>query len=1161
MKRMARTAALGAFCAWTCQLWAQKFNWETIGPDNIGGRVRALHVTTDGKVYAGGAGSGLWISSVAGFGWTPVETFNNAQGVRSLCVSSIAQDGTTIYVATGELAFKFDFDYITPVEPKNIYEFGTITKGYPNGLGQPGAGVFVSENGGPFSNVNATCGSCVQDGFDAENPWISVQKVVAQGGRAFAATFRGLYYTDDKFRTVNLASTSVASPPSEARFDPERHALENNIVYDVEIGSNGRIYAATRSHLFISTDNGATFSIVRGYDSFYREQSDASLDRNRIEISVAPGLGQSGQDLVYLVEVVGPADGYHAGVWMSDDGGATFNRPVNRIGPPSTFRGGSGNPIFAPLETTGFSPEPRGLFSCVLEYDRANPQRVIFGGQQLWEYTPEKNWIQISQPLFPRTDPQFVAAPICAIAFDPSNPRRFFLGTSQEIVRTNDGGKTYEKLRHGFDGALALGVAETAGGKIFAAFDGASVGLLSPQAGKSFQFLPTTRKYGKVAASIYDPKHLVAGGQYGGVRRSLNEGEVFELFTGASIAASYDDEFVVVSPTLLNETFLSDTIFGSPGERGKWVLVNGNEPNRWVMGRGAGNPFARDEQLAPNALYISANPSAAVPTYGYDVTERAVCHVYRDFIIPFTTKLDGAKLDFWYKANGEQNVDELRIFAAPISFVPQAGETPSGTNVTLLGRFHQSLNNDWKNETINLPNNLIGQKIRLIFTWVNDNAGGGGQPAAIDHITLTADNEIIGEDQFTQAKTPFPWSAFVLDEVAADGDTALNTEQKPVNEQYLFVGVNDQVWCVRTPFGASTGDVDDVLPTWTRITPHNNNANAVAITAMAVSGDSTHTLFYGNSLGEIYRIRNAHRLDGALERAVRISPSTGLPRRWIRSLTVHPRDPNVVVVTYAYYGERLAGTAEGSQIFITYNALSSNPTFRSLHGVESLPFVPIHCAYFNDDPNEPWLMIGTERGVYVLANPLSQDFWPSGDNLLFEPPTPEDDWQEANDGDMLPVPVYDISHKKWTTELRYKPDTVVVGADTTVRYLPYTVVRPYYEGHLYIATLGRGVLRSAITVGRNEPRRPLPPPASFEAKIYPNPTRNEASVRLNDLPRTTLRISLLDALGREIWSASEKVSGNVELSLPTAGRSPGIYYVRLAAPGFAPKALKLIVER
>ncbi len=1159
MRKEVRAAALTVVLTAAQALWAQNFNWESVGPDNIGGRVRALHVTPDGQVYAGGAGSGLWRSGTTTLGWTPVEAFNNAPGVRSLCISSIAQDGTTLYVATGELAFKFDFNYLQTTIPKNFYDFSILTDGYPNAIGQPGAGIFVSDGGGSYSNVNATCASCVQDGFDDQDPWISVQKVAAQNGRAFAATFRGLYYTDNKFQSVTAASTNLDDVPAEARFVYEEHALENTIVYDVEIGSNGRVYAATRSHLFISTDNGANFSIVRGYGSFYRDQPDFSQARNRIEIAVAPGRGSGGQDLVYLTEIIGPADGYHAGVWVSTDGGLTFNQPTNRIGPSSTLRGGSGSPTFAPLETTGFSVDPRGLFSCVLEYDRANPERVLFGGQQLWQYTPERNWEPITQPMYSRTSPEFVAPLICAIAFDPSNPKRFFLGTSQEIVRTSDGGRTFEKLRHGFEGALAYSAVETAGGKIFAAFDGASVAIKPAGSDKGFQFLPTSRKFGKVAASIYNPKHLIAGGQYGGVRRSLSEGDVFEFFTGAPIAASYNDDFEVLSSTLLNETFLKDTIFGSPGERNKWVLVNGNEANQWVMGRGAGNPFERDEELAPNALYITPNPSGINSPYAYNVNERAVCHVYRDFLIPFTTKLNEAKLDFWYKANGEQNTDELRIFAAPLSFTPQPNEVPSGTGITLVGRFHQSLNNDWKNETIILNNNLIGQALRLIFTWVNDNANGGGQPVALDHIRLTAENEIIGEDQFSVTKTPLPWSAFVLDELAADGDTALNTSQKVVNEQYVFAGVNDQIWCVRTPFGASTGDINDVLPTWTRITPHNNNSSATAITALTVSGDSTHTLFYGNNLGDIFRIRNAHRLDGALERATRISPTTGLPRRWIRSLTVHPNDPNILVVTYAHYGKRLAGTVNGSQIFITHNALSPNPVFRSLHGVESLPYVPIHCAYFHLRDGEEWLLIGTDRGVYALKNPSSQEFWPSGDNLLFEPPSPEDDWQEANDGQMSPIPVYDFFHKKWTLEQRYKPDTVVVGTDTTVRYLPYSLVRRNYDGYLYIATMGRGILRSNVTLSRKEPQRPAPNPATFAATLYPNPTRAGATVELKNMPRTTLRLSLLDVNGRELWSTSENVFGDRQYELPTEGRTAGVYFVRMAAPGFAPRVLKLVV--
>jgi hypothetical protein len=109
--------------------------------------------------------------------------------------------------------------------------------------------------------------------------------------------------------------------------------------------------------------------------------------------------------------------------------------------------------------------------------------------------------------------------------------------------------------------------------------------------------------------------------------------------------------------------------------------------------------------------------------------------------------------------------------------------------------------------------------------------------------------------------------------------------------------------------------------------------------------------------------------------------------------------------------------------------------------------------------------------------------------------------------------------------------------------------------------MGRGVLRSDVTVGREERRLPENKPAVFTAVLYPNPTRADATIELKNMPATTVRFSLLDVNGKELWSATQPMAGNARLDLPMHGRPAGVYFVRVAAPGFAAQALKLVVER
>ncbi|MBK9193116.1 MAG: hypothetical protein IPM77_17350 [Crocinitomicaceae bacterium] len=75
------------------------FNWLDQGPDNVGGRTRAILVDKDdiNHVYAGSVSGGLFESFNRANEWNRVDEFKDNLGVSSMCQTI---DGT-IYVATG----------------------------------------------------------------------------------------------------------------------------------------------------------------------------------------------------------------------------------------------------------------------------------------------------------------------------------------------------------------------------------------------------------------------------------------------------------------------------------------------------------------------------------------------------------------------------------------------------------------------------------------------------------------------------------------------------------------------------------------------------------------------------------------------------------------------------------------------------------------------------------------------------------------------------------------------------------------------------------------------------------------------------------------------------------------------------------------------------
>lgn len=75
--------------------------WSEHGPDNIGGRTRAIHIdhTDENIIWAGAVSGGLYKSTNKANNWSRVESFPGGQ-----FISSIAQDaGGNIYVATGSV--------------------------------------------------------------------------------------------------------------------------------------------------------------------------------------------------------------------------------------------------------------------------------------------------------------------------------------------------------------------------------------------------------------------------------------------------------------------------------------------------------------------------------------------------------------------------------------------------------------------------------------------------------------------------------------------------------------------------------------------------------------------------------------------------------------------------------------------------------------------------------------------------------------------------------------------------------------------------------------------------------------------------------------------------------------------------------------------------
>lgn len=218
-------------------------NWQERGPNNLGGRTRALmfdpNDATHKMVWAAGISGGLWYTNdiTTNGQWYAVDNF-----MSNLAVSCIAYDPSNtqiFYMGTGE--------------------------GWFNGGAVRGAGIWKTTDGGiNWFPLSAT--------FNNSNFYFVQKIVVLADGSVLAATHSGVYKTSnggDSWSAV-LANGKRAA--------------------DIELASDGTIYATMgifeAGTLHKSANNGTTWSDIT-----------PTANGQRIEVAVAP----SNPQVIYAV--------------------------------------------------------------------------------------------------------------------------------------------------------------------------------------------------------------------------------------------------------------------------------------------------------------------------------------------------------------------------------------------------------------------------------------------------------------------------------------------------------------------------------------------------------------------------------------------------------------------------------------------------------------------------------------------------------------------------------------------------------------------------------------------------------------------------------------------------------------------------------------------
>lgn len=374
---------------------------------------------------------------------------------------------------------------------------------------------------------------------------------------------------------------------------------------------------------------------------------------------------------------------------------------------------------------------------------------------------------------------------------------------------------------------------------------------------------------------------------------------------------------------------------------------------------------------------------------------------------------------------------------------------------------------------------------------------------------------------------------WALDEFIPQDKIGQNTDLETLqeeNQSYVFFCSKQYVWLAQGAFG-------DVLQArWNRLTSALVDGRNEVFTAMTVSKDGNHTVYVATSGGNIYRLDRAHDLANfdAEANVVHMNESlsaSGLTQigNWISSLDIDPQNPDRLIITYAGYG----GFAQGitTPLWITDNAQDSVPIFGQVRGLPETG--PLYTSKFVVDPDsqKSILLIGTEGGLLSVKGirDLGIPFIPKVYTFDTESLTEEI-------SSLSTTPVTDIFVRTYSW----------VETDDDIN-----ISRDYST---FVSTYGQGIWASSSFVaprkGTTEEKPGNELVSYFFTKVYPNPSRGEASLQVNLPEKTNLEIKVLDLKGQIAYKEMRTEGQGIHrIELPASNLPEGLYIVEVLAKG------------
>jgi len=467
--------------------------WNSHGPDNVGGRTRAILIDNQDftHIYAGSVSGGLYESIDRANFWTPVVEFSDNLAVSSMCQTP---DGT-MYVATGHQR-----DDAAGVQEASA--------------GANGNGVYVKNSDGTFSSVSGTEG------------YLYVNEIVAD-------TVHNIVWmaTQDGLKKYNPQDGSITGMET-ANGIPASH---NGQCTALSIAPDGGVIVAAMASngTFISEDNGANFvKVSTGSGTVSSNPIPSSF--SRVEYAVSHERDEtSGKYYIYA----SCATSVLSGVYMSQNNGLDWTQ----IAPANDGQPGS----FSPFSTG--SGNGQGTYNNIITAVKGNHKKLILGGIDTYSWATTGNWTQLSQWFLPPQSDQYVHADNHEMKWDKYG--RLYVGNDGGIQISDDEGETFFPANRGYNATQFYAIGVSAHGDVIG-------GTQDNGTQANYHDNSTWHEFEEVGGgdgfsseiSFINRNLLMSSVYHGAVVRSADRGENSTLFVPDEFAPDTNGDNINCSP-------------------------------------------------------------------------------------------------------------------------------------------------------------------------------------------------------------------------------------------------------------------------------------------------------------------------------------------------------------------------------------------------------------------------------------------------------------------------------------------------------------------------------------------------------------------------------------------------------------------------------------